>query len=638
MNLIVEIGCEELPASAVQVATEFLPKQLGEDLQSARLNFEAIESFGTPRRLLLLVLNLSAAQQDLDSEVLGPKVEIAFDSAGQLTQAGLGFLKARNIDPKNAYQKTGDKGAVLAAKVHEKGRPALAVLSELLPKVILQIPFQKTMRWEKSKTRFARPIRWLLALLDKHIVPFEIAGIQSSNKTCGHRFMSPDFHTVTQETYFDFLAKNHVIFDREKRKAFILEQAHKLAQSVGGHLNEDPDLLNTVANLVEYPWPILGDFDAEYLKIPQEILICEMREHQKYFSIFDSQKNLMPYFVIVAGSKPVAEKQLAAGNARVLKARFADGAFYYHEDLKKNLADFVSESPEKLAAWAHKLARALDFKDTKNLERAAYLCKADLNTGVVGQFPELQGVIGSVYAQKGHESPEVVQAIREHYWPKFSGDKTPSSTLGAILSLADRLNTLTTRKLPKGSADPYGLRRAAIGLARIILEHDFRLNLKELIADDEILDFVMMRAKGVFLESHPVLVVDATQSAASFDLCAWQARIQALEAFDYAAVSAVFKRVSNIVLKDSGIKTLAPNNLREPSETALLNQINAVQVTDDYPKMLRQLAALKPVLDQFFEDIMVMVEDLELRQARLGLLGEVQRKASYIADFSKLTQ
>ncbi|MEI6806487.1 MAG: glycine--tRNA ligase subunit beta [Myxococcaceae bacterium] len=628
MNLILEIGCEELPASAIQVATEFLPKQLSEELKSARLDFEAIESFGTPRRLLLLVLNLSASQKDLDSEVLGPKVEIAFNATGQLTPAGLGFLKARNISPESAYQKTSDKGTVLAAKIHEKGRPALAVLSELLPKLILQIPFAKTMRWEKSKTRFARPIRWLLCLLDNQVVPFEIAGVTSSNKTCGHRFMSPDFQTVTQETYFDFLKQNNVIFDREKRKALILEKAHELAKSVGGHLNEDAELLNTVANLVEYPWPILGNFDADYLKIPQEILICEMREHQKYFSILDSNQNLLPYFIIVAGAQPIAEKQLAAGNARVLKARFADGAFYYEEDLKKKLTDFITEPPQKLIDWALKL------DNNPNLKRAAYLCKADLNTGVVGQFPELQGIMGSIYAHKNGENAEVVQALREQYWPRFSGDKTPSTKISALLSLADRLHTLTYRKLPKGSADPYGLRRAAIGLTRIILDKKFKLNLQDLISNAEVLDFVMTRAKGVFLESTPVLVVEATQTAANYDLCAWQARIGALEKFDYAAVSAVFKRVSNIVAKNP---TSQGGTLKEPSEIALLKAVGSIQVSEDFAHMLSQLANLKPLLDTFFAEVMVMTDDLELRQARLNLLAEVQHKAAHVADFSKLT-
>jgi glycyl-tRNA synthetase beta chain len=470
-------------------------------------------------------------------------------------------------------------------------------------------------------------------LLDNQVVPFEIAGVQSSDKTCGHRFMAPDFCTITQETYFDFLKQNKIIFDREKRKALILEQAHQLAKSVGGILNEDLELLNTVANLVEYPWPILGNFDADYLKIPQEILICEMREHQKYFSILDSHQNLMPYFIIVAGAQPIAEKQLAAGNARVLKARFADGAFYYEEDLKKNLNNFISEPPQKLIDWALQLAAMLQMTNTKDLERVAYLCKADLNTGVVGQFPELQGIMGSIYAQKTGENPEVIKALREQYWPKFSGDKMPSTKLGALLSLADRLHTLTYRKLPKGSADPYGLRRAAIGLTRIILDQKFKLNLKQLMNNNEVLDFVMTRAKGVFLENSPVLVVEATQTAADYDLCAWQARMKALENFDYAAVSAVFKRVSNIVAKN---QTSKGGVLKEPSEQALSKAINNIPVSEDYAQMLRQLADIKPILDQFFEEVMVMTEDLELRQARLNLLSEVQHKAAYVADFSKL--
>lgn len=623
MNLLLEIGCEELPAKAISIATEFLPQKLGEELKSLRLNFGTIEAFGTPRRISLWAQDLEASQKDLITEILGPKVEIAFDDKNQLTATGLGFLKARHIDPQQAYAKNG----VLAARVHQKGRSSLDILSEILPKIILQIPFSKTMRWESSNTRFARPIRWILCLLDQKIVPFEIAGVKSSDKTCGHRFMAPSFKRVTQKTYFDFLSKNFVIIDTQKRKELISKQTP----------TPDPDLLNLVANLVEYPWPILGSFDKNYLKIPQEILICEMREHQKYFPILDTRKKLKSDFLIVSGSKPARKTQLAAGNTRVLKARFEDGAFYYQEDLKKKLADYLAEPPHELIQWAEKLASYLEFQDKKLLERSAYLCKADLNTGVVGQFPELQGIMGSIYAHKDGENQEVVQAIREHYWPRFSGDKIPSTKLGAILSLADRLQILHRRKLPKGNADPYGLRRAAIGLTRIILEHDFNIHLQDLIHNVEILEFVLARSKGVFLEDHPVLIIEATASAAGSDLCAWKKRIEALSNFDYGTVSAVFKRVSHIVLKNNSNPIGKIINLGEPSELALFKAINAIEISDNFPKMLQQLEKLKPLLDQFFENIMVMTEDRELRQSRLNLLTQVQHKATYVADFSKLT-
>ena len=327
MNLLLEIGCEELPSNAIDIATQFLPKQLETELKSLRLSCAQIESFGTPRRLLLLAQDLEKSQPDLDTEVLGPKIEIAFDSQNNLTPAGIGFLKARHIDPKNAYAKNG----VLAAKLHQKGRLSLDILSEILPKIILQIPFTKTMRWEASKTRFARPIRWILCLLDKQIIHFEIAGVKSSDKTCGHRLLSPGFKRVAQKTYFDFLAKNFVIYDGKKRQELISKKTP----------TQDTELLKLVANLVEHPWPVIGQFDKNYLKIPQEILICEMREHQKYFPILDKNHKLKSEFVIVAGTKT----KEVSGYERVLKARFEDGAFYYQEDLKKKLSDFVTEPP-----------------------------------------------------------------------------------------------------------------------------------------------------------------------------------------------------------------------------------------------------------------------------------------------------
>ncbi|MES2504864.1 MAG: glycine--tRNA ligase subunit beta [Myxococcota bacterium] len=631
MNLLLEIGTEELPSSALQIALEFLPKQLQVELEASRLTATAIEAFGTPRRIILLAQNLDAKQADLDSEVLGPKVEIAFDASGNLTPAGGGFIKSRGLDPSAAYQKQTDKGTVLAAKLHEKGAPTADVLAKILPALIGKIPFAKTMRWDQTKTRFSRPIRWLLCLLDSQIVSFEIAGVQSSDKTCGHRLMNPGFETVTQDSYFAFLQNSHVVFDTEKRIALILAEAQRLAKSVGGELLPDPELLKTVANLVECPWPILGHFDGRYLEIPQEILISEMREHQKYFAILNPAGGLMPNFVVVSGSEPVNAERLAAGNARVLKARFEDGAFYYSEDLKKPLEAYVSAAPTELIAWAKK------FDQSAEIERAALLCKADLNTGVVGEFPELQGIIGGIYATKSGEKAEVAQAIAQHYQPRFATDQLPSSWHGAVLSLADRLNTLHTRKLPKGSADPYGLRRAAIGLVRIILGYNLKVNLRELIAKEDILEFVMMRARGVFLEDHPVLVVDATQKAAAYDLCAWQARIQALEQFDYTAVSAVFKRVSNLVSKAVVEKT-DTSFLKETSEIELAKAIQAVKLSDNHLETLAQLGNIKPILDQFFEDVMVMVDDIDLRNARLGLLTQVQQKASHIADFSKLSE
>ncbi|MBL4819349.1 MAG: glycine--tRNA ligase subunit beta [Deltaproteobacteria bacterium] len=640
MKLLLEVGCEELPASHLDAAIQFLPKQLQAELKDFRLSAENIKSLGTPRRIILLAEDLPQKQPDLDSEVLGPKAQIAFNEDGSLSKAGQGFLKSRNINPKDAYAKETPKGKVLAAQLHQAGKPTHEILENLLPKLIKEIPFPKSMRWDTSKTRFSRPIRWILCLLDNKAVHFEIAGIQSGHNSCGHRFMAPQFEKVSDRNYFKFLQKHYVMPDLSERQQIILEQTQALAQSVGGQWRQDPKLLAEVANLVEYPWPILGHFDAKYLDIPQEILISVMREHQRYFAILDANSNLMPYFVCVAGSKPKDPEALAAGNARVLKARFEDGAFYYQEDLKKPLADYVTEAPEMLLSWAHKLSAChpgLRAGVQDDLERAVYLAKADLNTGVISEFPELQGVIGAHYAEKSGEKPEVCEAIKEQYWPRLSGDQTPKSQLGAILSMADKLTTLHRRKLPKGSSDPYGLRRAAIGLTHIVLDHQLDLNWAELIENQDILDFVMTRTRGVFLEKHPVLVVDATQKAANYDLCQWKARIQALEQFDYSAVSAVFKRVHNIVSKADGFTQGDFAFLKEPSEQALLKAVQAVPASENYTKMLDQLGNLKPLLDSFFDDVMVMADDPNLRNARLSLLAEVQQKAAWVADFSKLT-
>ncbi|MBH1989076.1 MAG: glycine--tRNA ligase subunit beta [Myxococcaceae bacterium] len=637
MKLIYEIGCEELPAAAVDVALHFLPQQLEKELGAARLSFSHLLVHATPRRLVVEISDLSPTQSDLTLEILGPRVEQTFQATGELSPAVLGFLKAKNLDSAQTYSKQTDRGWVLAAQWAEKGKPAISVLPELLLRVTLQIPFAKTMRWESSRTRFARPIRWLLCLLDDQVVPFEIAGVHTSNRTCGHRFLAPSFQEVTTDTYSQHLEQSGIVLSKEEREARIWEQAQALAKSIGGRVKPDPELLSIVANLVESPWPVLGQFEQKYLDIPQEILISEMREHQKYFAVLDANEKLLPFFVLVSACQPSHPTRLAAGNARVLKARFEDGGFYYFEDQKKALSDFLPTPSLELMNCSRRLGELLAYPDPIELERATQLCKADLQTGVVGEFPELQGVMGSIYAAQQGESPAVCQGIREHYWPKFSGDALPQTQLGAILSVADRLHTLTSRKIPKGSADPYGLRRAAIGLTRLIVFNRFELDLQSLLPPD-VLEFVMNRARSVFLENHSTLIVDATQSASKFNLLAWSDRIDALKQFNFAAVAAVFKRVSNLVSKSDDARHEASlESLESEADFALRDAILSVSLDSNFRTLLEELEAIKPILDRFFEETLVMCEDRALRNARLKLLMEVQTRASFVADFSRLS-
>lgn len=689
-ELLFEIGCEEIPASYIEPALAGLKDAAHKELTALRMAFATIETFGTPRRLVMIVKGLSDAQSDLTVEVLGPRAEAAFNADGSLTPQALGFLSAKKIDPKSAYRKQTPKGEVLAAQLFQKGQSAKTILVELLPKLMREMTFPKVMRWESSGATFARPVRWIVALLGSEVVPFAFADVKSAAKTTGHRFLAPQWETVNGVSqYLDLMKRSYVMLSADERRQAILSDAEKLAKEQGGTLVKDDALLDIVKNLVEYPWPLVGEFEDRYLDIPREILICEMREHQKYFAIQGASR-LQPRFVVVAGSEPHNAKKVAAGHARVLRARFEDGSFYYYEDLKTPLADFVSklarvqfqrelgsvlDKASRIERLSGYIARTLHLEPSHTL-RAAQLCKADLVSGVVSQFPELQGVMGAYYAEKAGESKEVVAAIREHYWPRFAGDTIPSTDAGSMISLADKLDTLVgvigIGKMPKGNADPFALRRAAIGVARIIIEKQLRLSLKDLVVEsvrcygdrlkavniEEIVNFVLGRARGVF--SAHATILDGAIAAGSDDLADLSARIEALtfvqeqDRETFAQLAAGLKRAGNIVAKAVSDKVFDASSkpdlsvLQHASEKQLLSEIEKMQRTLEavrqakgdlqkrYVDLMKDVAALKPHVDRFFDDVMVMVEDSALRSARLALLNQLQRAASVVADFTKM--
>lgn len=700
-DLLLEIGTEELPASFISPALDFLKTASDRALREARLEHGAVRTSGTPRRLVLEVEGIAARQPDREEEVTGPRADVAWAEDGSLTQAGEGFLRGRGLKPKDAYRKETKKGVVMAARIHEPGRPARDVLPELFEALLPKIPFQKTMRWTDGRETFGRPVRWLCCLLDDEPLPVRFGELLAGRSTHGHRFHAPGpFEVPSAKAYRGILSERRVMLSLDERKQAIREGAERLAQQAGGTLLEDEDLLEEVANLVEHPWPLLGRFEERFLKMPKELLLSEMREHQRYFAVVDDKGDLLPAFIVVAGSEPPDPAKVAAGNARVLRSRFEDGAFYFAEDLKRPLEDRVEalrsvifqrqlgtlfEKMERVCALTGALADALGASgDVKERAvRAARLSKADLVTGVVGEFPELQGTMGRYYALASGEDERVAQAIEEHYQPRHAGAALPSSEEGALVAVADRVDTLVgilgIGKAPSGSADPFGLRRAAIAVLRIALERRYGVPLGDvaeraigLFGDKlkvaqgalraQVLDFFATRLRGVLVErceERGLLgatdIVDATLAVGTDDLSDLEDRTVALatlrsrDAAAFEKLAATFKRVGNILQKaraegleprpGQGVERLvepAEKELMERAQPARERVLSAREGRRDYDAVLSAIVELKPHVDRFFDDVLVMTDDPALRDARLGLLASIEEVLLAVADFTRV--
>lgn len=702
-NLLFEIGCEELPASAVNPSVSYLGEAIHTLLQDEKLSHGEIWTAGTPRRLVVAVETIQERQEDRTFEVTGPKASVAWDDGGELTRAALGFLKGRGADPSKAYKKDTKKGEVIAAQVTEVGKSARDVLGDGLQEMMSRIPFAKSMRWTDDRGKFARPVRWLLATFDGETLPVEFNGVTATDKTRGHRFMAPDSLSVASKAdYLSAMKKGHIVVSFDDRRRMIEEKASALAKTVGGTLRPDPALLDTVANLVEQPWPILGSFDEKFLETPKAILLSEMREHQKYFAIEDSAGQLLPHFVVVAGSRPQNEAGVAKGNRRVLTSRFEDGSFYFKEDKRTPLKQrrerlksvmfqrdlgTVLDKSVRVEKIVEHLAGALSLTEatTKVASRAAHLAKCDLVTGVVGEFPSLQGHIGRIYACADGEDEDVGLAIEEHYFPTGRGEQVAQSAAGAVLAIADRTDTLvgilSALKPPTGSADPFGLRRATIGILETSLHHGFSLSLRGLIeaADrllpestqrrgakhvDSVLAFVHARMVGVLTERLAAKGLTAGQDVVEAvladaenadDVCLAANKADALATFrhkdetGFATLASTFKRVGNILKKARADGETFPaevdvSALTNPAEVHLSKAIvelrdvfhKAGQDASTYDAALVAVSKLKPVVADFFDNVMVMDPEPTIRQQRLGLLGSVEQLLVSVADFTKI--
>ena len=683
-ELLFEIGTEEIPAGYIMPALSLLEKILGDRLTALALPYSGLRTAATPRRLTVSVSGLAERQPDREEEVLGPPKKAAFDQNGQPTQAALGFAKTRGVAIEALQIVATPKGEYLMVRVEQKGRPTEELLVELLPEVIASLNFPKSMRWGASRTSFARPIQWLLAIYGGRTVSFSLDTITSANTTRGHRFMAKGtFPATCFSDYVETLRTAQVMVEPEERRNAVLAEITKAAQQVGGTILPDDELVDTVCNLVEKPFALCGTFEERFLALPREVLITSMREHQKYFAVVDSTGKLMPHFIAVNNTGARDAKLAADGHQRVIRARLEDAFFFFKEDQRRALQDRVEDlsgvifqnklgtmldKTRRITALAGLLAKKLAPEYLAQAERGALLAKTDLLTDMVGEFPTLQGAIGHDYALLSGETKEVATAIREHYLPVRAGGPLPASIPGALVGMADRLDSITgcfgIGQMPTGTADPFGLRRLSLGLLHIINAMGFSLSLAEFVdealalygdkltvpraeARRNVLEFIKGRfSNDLTGQGIPAEAVEAVISVSFDDPLDCRHRINALMAISgqeaFTVLAGSFKRVINII-KENSETSVQPALLSENAEQKLHAAYLAVRLeavplleASDYEKALTVILKMKEPVDTFFEEVMVMVEDERVRANRLNLLTAIARLFLRIGDFSKM--
>lgn len=683
-ELFLEIGTEEIPAGFLPKAMADMESLIIKELQSSRIGFGAVKTMATPRRLVLVVAEVEEQQKDAEITTLGPAKKVAFNEDGSPTKAGEGFARGQGIDAADLVLVATDKGEYVSVTKRETGVATAGLLGEILPRLINNISFKKSMRWGNQEVRFARPMHWIVALFDGTVIPFSFGNIHSGSISRGHRFMANTTFPVRDFShYLEECERHFVIADPEKRKDIIRREIDRVASAAGGSVLPDEGLLEQVTYLVEYPSAVHGTFSAEFLVVPREVLITSMREHQRYFSLVDDQGRLLPGFITINNTLTEDPSVVVKGNERVLRARLSDARFFFEEDKKVPLEKRVEslksvlyqaklgtsyEKMERFRSLAESLADQLHPTLKHKVSQVATLCKADLVTGMVGEFPEVQGVMGREYALIQGVDPEVANAIAEHYLPTQAGGELPASHLGAIVSVADKLDTIcgcfSVGLIPTGSADPYALRRAALGIINIILERQYKLSLQVLVAQAldllkgkisrprgevsaEILNFMEDRFINLMANKYPTDVVDAAFSVNRNDLVAASLRIAALAEFrtrpDFEPLAAAFKRIGNIV-KEPVAGAVDEKLFQDPAEGNLFRAYQSVSSSvaafvagADYLTALTQIATLKGAVDEFFDKVMVMAEDEQVRKNRLALLQELKGLFRDIADFAKIT-
>ncbi len=683
-DFLLEIGTEEIPAGFLERIFQTLPHQIAELLSYHRLPYENIKVMGTPRRLAIYVTDLVDSQENRIIEKLGPSKQVAYDAEGKPTKAALGFARGQKTTLEELEIITTEKGEYLGVRKKEIGQKSIDILSAALPGFIQNIPFQKSMRWHNFDLRFARPIHWLLALLGKTVIPFSLEGLASGNCSYGHRFMAPEAFTIEEPSqYMDLCREARVIVDQGERQAIIKEQLLAIERKVAGTIVGDEELLKTVTNLVEFPSAACGSFELQFLELPEEVLITVMRHHQKYFSLRDARGKLMPKFITINNTLAHDPRLVIAGNERVLRARLNDAQFFYREDLKIPLETFVDRlknvvfqtklgtSYEKMTRFrtlATELAEDLCPSKKDKVSRTALLCKADLESNMVGEFSDLQGIMGREYAKAAGEDPDISRGIYEHYLPVAAGGQLPTDDCGALVSIADKIDTIVgcfgIGLIPTGGADPYALRRQALGIIHIILDRQYPINVAALVkrsmellaaridrqpqvVADEVLEFI----KGRFFNNLtaggiPAGVVDGVLATGFHELLEANRKIEALNSFrhrdDFDLLLVAFKRVMNII-KNADEQQVTSNLLEVAAEKELFKKLTLIADScqkdiegRNYLQALETMAELKPAVDTFFDNVMVMVDDEAVKNNRIGLLQAIAALFKQVADFARL--
>ncbi len=687
-DFLVEIGTEELPPKSLLALATAFADGIASGLESAGLKHGAVERYATPRRLAVRVRRLAEQQPDRAIERRGPPLKAAFDAQGSPTQAALAFARSCGTEVAALEKLETPKGVWLVHRGTEPGARTSVLLPGIVQSALDGLPIAKRMRWGAGTAEFVRPVHWVLMLFGRDEIPCEILGVLAGGVTYGHRFMAPKpLRVGSPSSYVAVLRKRgRVVADIHERRETIRQGVAAVASRLQGEAVIDEALLDEVTALVEWPVPLAGRFDAQFLELPAEVPIATMQDHQRYFPVRDASGKLMPWFVTVANIESADPAQVIAGNERVVRPRLSDAAFFWTTDRKSRLESHrealrrvtyqtqlgsLYDKSERVRTLARDIAGAIGA-DAALADRAAELCKCDLLTAMVGEFPELQGLMGRYYAQHDGEAAEVCEAIREQYLPRFAGDALPDTRTGMALAVADKLDTIAgifaTGQKPTGTRDPFGVRRAALGLLRIAVERRLDLDLPRLIERGlsslpfaapegtarDVYDYVFERLRAYYLDGEAGMTVTtemfdavlATRPASPLD---FDSRLRALARFlglpDAASLAAANKRIANILRKASGPIGVAIDDslLLDPAEQILAEQVTAVARlvepkfrAREYTEALQGLAVLRKAVDEFFDSVMVMAEDPALRANRLALLGRLRALFMHAADLSRL--
>ena len=679
-DLLFEIGAEEIPAG-------FMPNILGQlkqlaetKLNDAHLPFESIATYGTPRRLALIVKGLADTSAEISERHKGPSASIAYDADGNATKAAIGFARGKGLDVADLVVEDG----YIYAETKTAGVPAKDIVTDMLPQLITGLNFPKSMHWGNLDAKFVRPVRWLVALLDEEVIPVEFATVKSGNVTRGHRFLGADEITIKNAaSYVDTLKENFVMVDQDARRELISKQLHDMAASKNASIVWDDDLLEEINYLVEWPTALCGGFEESYLALPDAAIITPMKDHQRYFPLVDQDGKLLPMFLTVRNGSDHSIEVVQAGNERVLRARLDDAKFFFNEDRKKPLIDRqdgltkivfqeglgnLADKTERLLTLGRVFSEECELHEDARvvLERATELAKTDLTTGMVTEFTELQGVMGKEYALLDGESPEVAEAIFEQYLPRFAGDVLPQTEAGKVLSIIDKIDnivaTFSRGLIPTGSQDPYALRRQTIGILNILLNSEWNISLRPIIVEsmnllnvpadkqDELLgqveEFITLRLKNIFLDREvPHHVIDLLLSNNELSVADAEGLVKALLANridENVELVQAFTRMYNLV-KDVTYTGVDESLLKEDAERALYEMATKASEAsidawdkNDYDAVVAVPATLVPAINKFFEDVMVMDKDEAIKANRLQLVRLAYSVMAIIGDISAL--